>query len=663
MTIPENPGKRESDLAYAYSLVEMGVPVFCGRLNANGNPDTDDRRWDGWFKTKPGDYKLRRYRPGDAVCAVGGVVLDWLDWDPQHDPDRTGWEWLRDATNGIKPVTRSQTPSGGWHMGIPTLGIAKGKVLKGVDFQGGLSAPDEDGMTRRGFVFIPPTVRPSKTTGEPATYVAKVVGKLRPSRRLNELRQAILDMRDASVLVGSGKTGRMKPSELRDICLEAGQGDQRQALLNIILEWRRKGYDKEDVFNLFVQLVSEMPVYDKRHPWYDPKSSRPDYWFQTLWGKMRHKPDAKPDEFGGQFGPNVSTGDEYISADEIDEERVEWLNHPFLPFGCLVIIDGDPGQGKSVITAGMVARAALGKPALPFGHAMCSEPIACGMIGAEDDIGQAVIGRLRAAGYEKGSRNIWFMKLRRDEHGKIEILTFPHGTERVRAFITANDLKLLIIDPISAFLGDDIHTHNESSVRTALGPIVEIARETGCCIVLVRHLNKDSSKNAMYRGTGSIAFSAIARSGIITGVCPDDNSFALAQVKCSYARRFEGVIRYNVAEWEDNEDVPVIKWGEWDQDLTADDIAKGPKERRGPEPESQDAVRAVLEEMFREKDTWPQKECEKRLRAAGASTTPKTVRKVRDGMNIRPIIDRDPESGLVRGSLWTIKKRRTGGNS
>ena len=94
------------------------------------------------------------------------------------------------------------------------------------------------------------------------------------------------------------------------------------------------------------------------------------------------------------------------------------------------------------------------------------------------------------------------------------------GRKEMRAFIVANGLRFLIIDPISAFIGENIHTHNEASVRAALGPLADIARETGCCIVLVRHMNKDGSMKALYRGTGSIAFSALARSGIITGALP-----------------------------------------------------------------------------------------------------------------------------------------------
>ena len=644
----------------------MGVPIVCARINSDGNPDRRDRRWDGWDEAKPGRasaQRLRAYRPGDAVAAIGGTVLDWIDYDPRSDPDGKGWEWLTSSANGAEPVTRTRTPSGGWHMGIPSLNLPKGKVAPGVDYQGGLREPDDHGKTRRGFVFIPPTKRPSKAEddhGEVRPYESEIVGELTDASGYAGLRKAIEESRAKRARSsGNGKSsGRRKPSELRDACLKAESGEQRLALLRIVKEWQYRGYELEDIFNLFVQLVSEMPAYEADNPWYNPEMPDSDQHFRSLLMEAgTFTPDARPGELEA-FRLHYSSNDEFVSADDINEEEVRWLNEPFLPAGCLVIIDGDPGQGKSIITTGMVARAATGKPVLPFGNSGlgADEAIPCGMIGAEDDIGQAIMGRLRAAGWNRGNGNVWFMRLGRDKSGNIEMLTFPHGTERVHEFITANGLRLLIVDPVSAFLGENIHTHNEASVRAALAPLAEIAKETGCCIVLVRHLNKDGSMKALYRGTGSIAFSAIARSGLITGVCPDDHSLALAQVKCSYAERYEGVIRYSVRRWSEDESKPVVEWGEWDRTLTADDIAKGPKVQKGPEPGSQKAIEAVLRPMFAERDTWPQADCIKRLEEAGASTHPTTLGKVKDTMAIRSVPNRHPDTGLVRGWAWTIRK-------
>jgi len=348
---------------------------------------------------------------------------------------------------------------------------------------------------------------------------------------------------------------------------------------------------------------------------------------------------------------------ESMSIDDVVMERVEWLNEPFLPFGCLVIIDGDPGQGKSIMTTGMVARAAVGLPALPFGHPWKPEPIHCGLIGAEDDIAMAVKGRLLAAGYT-GNRHIWTMKLGRDEDGNLELLTFPEGTSKVYKFIADNDLKLLVVDPISAFIGEKIQTHSEASVRRALAPLVEIAKETGCCIVLVRHLNKDGSMKALYRGTGSIAFSAIARSGLITGTCPDDGSFAIAHVKCSYAEKFEGVVRYSIGNASvDGTSFGTIEWGDIDKALTADEIAKGPQKKTGPLASMQDQIVDILQPMFDEKDTWPGTECVARIRAAGITANRKTIIKARERLGIRADMGtKNPATGQIEGWIWTTTK-------
>jgi hypothetical protein len=352
--------------------------------------------------------------------------------------------------------------------------------------------------------------------------------------------------------------------------------------------------------------------------------------------------------------------DNFINADDVEVKSVEWLNDPFLPLGCLVILDGDPGHGKSSIVTGMVARSASGLPALPFGDPgpVADEEMNCGMITAEDDIERAVVPRLMAAGYMR-NRRVWFMGLSKDRHGKIQQLTFPHGIARVRRFIEDNKLQLLTVDPISAFIGEDIHSHNEVSVRRALAPLAEVARETGCCVVLVRHLNKDGSMKAMYRGTGSIAFSAIARSGIITGTT-EDGDMAIAQVKCSYSERFEGVIRYSLNRWEKNRSVVVVEWGDIDTDVTADDIAGGKKSKHGPAATKQEEIRALLAPMFDEKDTWSKKDILQAIEDEGITASEPTINKTLKSMGLRPIQVFQSDGKIGQ---WSWTKRKIDGNT
>ena len=76
-------------------------------------------------------------------------------------------------------------------------------------------------------------------------------------------------------------------------------------------------------------------------------------------------------------------------------------------------------------------------------------------------------------------------------------------------------------------------------------------------------------------------------------------------------------------------------------------IAKGPKTRKGPDPELQDRIREVLEGMFDERDTWQQKECEARIREAGINASDPTIGKVRNNIGIRSVMIRNEDGKLV----------------
>jgi hypothetical protein len=489
-----------------------------------------------------------------------------------------------------------------------------------------------------GFIAVAPSLHPS---GRPYCWSVKGPSDLIP---IGTLGGYLRRYRSTAAAAVSGE--RASRDVLVQAVLAAKSGEQHDAIRNLVYYLQTQVADT----GFIVDYVMRLPIRQYR--------SRP--WTERDIRQMLKRgvvADATDEELAGvrDMVPHEITSDGHISADDIEESSVEWLNWPFLPFGCLVIIDGDPGQGKSLITTGMVAKASSGMPVLPFGRNEERGPLHCGMIGAEDDISHAVKGRLRAAGYAE-NRHVWFMGLKKDKRGRIELLTFPAGTERVRRFIVDKSLRLLIIDPVSSFLGEDIHSHNEASVRRALAPLADIARDTDCCIVLVRHLNKDGKMKALYRGTGSIAFSAIARSGLISGICPD-GTFGLAHVKSSYAERWQGVLRYSIVKWDKDEDIPVIDWQECDEAIDADTLVKGPRERPGPEPTVQDAMVEILEVMFAQKDTWPQKQCITRLAQAGLSVkNPNVIQRVKERLHIRSERDFRAGTGEIKEWVWTTRK-------
>jgi hypothetical protein len=145
-------------LDVARSLAVAGVPVFVA--HPNGSP-LGFRLPDSWQTTAASPRYVDAWRPGTALCAVMGHVLDMVDLDPRNGGDPA-------ALNGAMPRTYAvaATPSEGWHGFVRTLGVrSRDKVRPGIDVKAG--DPDGNG---RGFAFIAPTVRPSKVTGERVAY-------------------------------------------------------------------------------------------------------------------------------------------------------------------------------------------------------------------------------------------------------------------------------------------------------------------------------------------------------------------------------------------------------------------------------------------------------------------------------------------------------------
>ncbi len=146
-------------LDIALDLVNAGIPVFA----APPAPGTKIgfRLPSRWQQLAPDPAVLREWQPGWALCMTCGCGLDVIDVDIYAGG-------TLDALDGVIPDVygRAATPSGGIHLFIATLGVrSKNGLFTGIDIKAG----DAEGKGR-GFVFIAPTVKPSKVTGQPASY-------------------------------------------------------------------------------------------------------------------------------------------------------------------------------------------------------------------------------------------------------------------------------------------------------------------------------------------------------------------------------------------------------------------------------------------------------------------------------------------------------------
>ena len=191
--------------------------------------------------------------------------------------------------------------------------------------------------------------------------------------------------------------------------------------------------------------------------------------------------------------------------DTVSAKKVEWLWYPYIPYGKITIVQGDPGEGKSTMIIQIAALITNGK-LMPDGS---GEGIPGNVIyqAAEDGIEDTVKPRLEAAGAD--CRRIAFLEQSDEEPIRLD-------DERLAQAIESMKAKLLVIDPLQAYLGIDSDMKS-NSIRAVFGRLGKVAERTGCAVVLIGHMNKSGSTKGIYRGLGSIDIAAVARSILMVG--------------------------------------------------------------------------------------------------------------------------------------------------
>lgn len=270
-------------------------------------------------------------------------------------------------------------------------------------------------------------------------------------------------------------------------------------------------------------------------------------------------------------------GTSVYTAASVTTRKVAWAWHQYFPLGKLSIIEGDPGDGKSVLTVDLAARWSTGAP-MP-GALVGLPPTTVILVSAEDDMDDTIVPRLRRAG-----ANLERVKL------------VPHGPTPDKPFDFARDLaglakvvadldaKVVVFDPLSAFMGEQTDTHNDASVRRALQPLKAMATLTGAAVLVVRHLTKGSAGGkALYRGGGSIGFIGAARAAyLVADLVDDPGTKAFACVKNNLAPK-PPTLTYKI---EAVDDEPYVVWGEA-LDMGAQAILDGPERKKSPEQDDE----------------------------------------------------------------------------
>ena len=193
-----------------------------------------------------------------------------------------------------------------------------------------------------------------------------------------------------------------------------------------------------------------------------------------------------------------------IRMSDVELTPVEWLWKPYLPFGKLSVLQGNPGEGKTYFAMHLAAACTNGK-LLPNMERM--EPFNVLYQTAEDGLGDTVKPRLIEAGADLDRVLVI-------DDSEVQLTL---SDERIEKAIIENNARLVIIDPIQAYLGADVDMNRANEVRPIFMRLGQVAQRTGCAILLIGHLNKAAGMQSLQRGLGSIDIAAAVRSVMFIG--------------------------------------------------------------------------------------------------------------------------------------------------
>lgn len=193
----------------------------------------------------------------------------------------------------------------------------------------------------------------------------------------------------------------------------------------------------------------------------------------------------------------------------------------------LNLLVGDPGLGKSTIALDVIARLTRGAPWPDGGIAPASDAL---VLSAEDDLSDTVRPRLDALGADP-TRVHAVTAVRSGEGGRQFSLTAD--LSRLDGFLRQYpQIGLVVIDPLSAYLGSGTDSYKDADVRAILAPLAALAGERDVAVLGIMHLGKGGQRPALYRVLGSIAFTAAARLVLAVAEHPEkDGRRVLAPVK------------------------------------------------------------------------------------------------------------------------------------
>lgn len=441
----------------------------------------------------------------DATVTKGGVDeylrkypnANWAGWFPQMliidvDLKHGGYESLEqlEAKIGKLPKTRTHlTGSGGLHIIY--------RQPEGYNIRNTVKLAGYSGIDRRGnggYIVLPPS---HHVFGENYAVVEDCPIIEAPKALLNLTQDATTNK--AESILGNIKEGT------RNYILASLAGSMRnrslpQSVIETALREVNKSQCRPPLSDSEVQAIA------KSISRYEPSADN------------RNGNGKKQD----QSLKNQATTLKTVKMSTVQAEQVKFLWRPYIPLGKLTLIEGDPEAGKSWVTLAIATAVSLGR-GLP--EMELTEPRKVLLASAEDGKSDTIRPRLDALGANADM-----------VEATDELFTLDDaGIERLENTVKVIKPLLLIIDPIMAYLDGEMDVNKANMVRHVTARLAKMAETYNIAVIAIRHLTKSSSTKTIYRGQGSIDFTASARSVLLAGIDPDNQERGFVHIKCNIA--------------------------------------------------------------------------------------------------------------------------------
>jgi archaellum biogenesis ATPase FlaH len=336
-----------------------------------------------------------------------------------------------------------------------------------------------------------------------------------------------------------------------------------------------------------------------------------------------------------------------VRLSTIVPKGIEWLHKGRIPRGKITILAGDPDVGKTFLTLDIAARVSTGNR-WPDGAENKAGNVL--ILSAEDDLADTLVPRLQAAGADLDRIQALptITKINSDTNEVVNVIpSLTKDLQTIEKEIALHKTKLLIIDPINAYL-PGVDTHRDAELRAKVfAPLKLLAEEYGLALICVMHLNKSSSMSAKHRVSGSIAYVAASRATwLITNDKDQHSRKLMIPVKFNIGPKPDGMA-YKIIENQEKQ--PILDWESDPITITANEALELDQGSAPARKEAKEFLQQILQE-----GTIPRKEIKSHANDMDISNG--TLRRAKDALNIKAVAIRKKGKRGVDYWVWQLPK-------